>query len=150
MKSVKEPKIIDGGIARDERGQLTFANGFDMESVKRFYMVENSSLDVIRAWHGHAKEEKYVFVVSGKALVGAVFLDDLVEPDKNNTVHTFTLSADEPKILHIPGGYANGFKSLDSDTRVIFFSTTSLSESQNDDFRFPIDYWGNDVWKQSN
>lgn len=147
MKSVKEPQLIEGGIARDERGSLTFANDFDMSLVKRFYMVENASLDVVRAWHGHAVEEKYVFVVSGKALVAAVHLDDLENPNKDNKVHSFVMSSEEPSILHIPGGYANGFRSLTPDTKVIFFSGSTLEESKNDDFRFPKDYWGDNVWE---
>ncbi|MCE9549367.1 dTDP-4-dehydrorhamnose 3,5-epimerase family protein [Candidatus Nomurabacteria bacterium] len=149
MNLNKKPEIIEGGIARDERGQLTFANNFGMSDVKRFYMVENSSLDVVRAWHGHAKEAKYVFVVSGSAIVAAVHLDDLKQPNKENEIHKYVISAKEPKIFYIPGGYANGFRSLEPDTKVIFFSTSTLEESKNDDFRFPIDYWGKEVWENN-
>ena len=147
--NLNEPKCIDGGIAKDERGQLVFANGFEMSDVRRFYMVENSSLDVIRAWHGHAKEAKYVFVVSGSALVAAVFLDDLQKPNKENKIYKQVLSADKPAIFHVPGGYANGFRALEPGTKVIFFSTSTLEESKNDDFRFPIDYWGTEVWENT-
>lgn len=143
----KEPTIIEGGLAKDERGQLTFANSFGMRDIKRFYMVENSDLDVIRAWHGHKEEEKYVFVASGSALVAAVFLDDLKTPNKNNKVHQQILKSSEPKIFYIPGGYANGFKALEPGTKVIFFSTSTLEESKNDDFRFPVDYFGMEVWE---
>ena len=147
MSSNNIPIIIEGGIAKDERGQLTFVNGFDMNEVKRFYMVENSSLDVIRAWHGHEKEAKYVFVVSGSALVAAVFLDDLKEPNKENKIHKYILTAEKPQILYIPGRHANGFKVLEPGTKVKFFSTSTLEESKNDDYRFPIDYWGNEIWE---
>lgn len=142
-----KPKIKEGGIAKDDRGKLVFVNTFDMSNVKRFYMVENSSPDTIRAWHGHAKESKSVFVASGKALVAAVFLDDLKEPNKNNEIHKHIISADKPTIFHIPARYANGFKALEPGTKVIFFSDSTLEESKNDDFRFPIDYWGMEVWQ---
>src|SRR3989344_6268485 len=105
MNSNEKPKIIAGGLAKDERGQLVFANDFNMSDIKRFYMVENSSLDVVRAWHGHAKEAKYVFVVSGSALVAAVFLDDLKQPNKKNEIHKYIFSADKPQILYVPPGY---------------------------------------------
>ncbi len=147
MNSNNKPTLIEGGIAKDERGSLVFVNGFNMEDIKRFYMVENSSLEVIRAWHGHAKEGKYVFVASGSALLAAVFLDDLKEPNKENEIYRHVLTSEKPSIFYIPGGYANGFRSLEPGTKVIFFSTSTLEESKNDDFRFPPDYWGVDIWE---
>jgi dTDP-4-dehydrorhamnose 3,5-epimerase-like enzyme len=147
MKSKNKPRIIDGGIARDERGQLTFVNDFNMNDVKRFYIVENFSLEVVRAWHGHEKEAKYVFVISGSAFVGAVFLDDLKKPNKKNKIHKYILTAEKPQVLYIPIRYANGFKALEPGTKVKFFSTSTLEESKNDDFRFPQDYWGNKIWE---
>ena len=39
--SPKEPTLILGGFAVDDRGQLSFVNGFGFEAVRRFYMVEN-------------------------------------------------------------------------------------------------------------
>ncbi len=125
---------------------MIFANEFNFQGVKRFYVIENADLDVIRAFHGHLKEEKYVFVISGKALVVAVEIDDPVKPDKNKEVWSLILSADKPEILHIPAGYANGLKSLGENTKIIFFSTASLEDSQKDDYRFPWDYWGKEVW----
>lgn len=146
MANSKEPKIIEGGIFKDERGKLTFVNGFGFENIKRFYMVENAEVGMVRAFHGHLIEEKYVLTVSGSALVAAVKIDDPVSPDKKNEVYRFTLGAEKPVILHIPAGYANGFKSLESATKVIFFSTASLEDSKKDDYRFPADYWGEKTW----
>ena len=53
-------ELINGGIAVDDRGQLSFVNDFDFKDVKRFYMVENHEKGFIRAWHGHKKDVKYV------------------------------------------------------------------------------------------
>ncbi len=141
------PKLIEAGIATDARGQVVFANDFDMSDVKRFYIVGNSSLDIIRAWHGHAKEAKYVFVVSGEAIIAAVKLDDLEKPNKENIIHKHIISSEKPAIFYVPGGYANGFRALVPNTTVIFFSTSTLEESKGDDYRFSADYWGEDVWK---
>ena len=57
-------KIIkkQGGLFSDDRGHLRFVNDFNFEGVKRFYQVENHSKNFIRAWHGHEKEGKYVYV----------------------------------------------------------------------------------------
>ncbi|MDD5638544.1 MAG: dTDP-4-dehydrorhamnose 3,5-epimerase family protein [Candidatus Pacebacteria bacterium] len=146
----KKPYLIEGGLAIDDRGQLTFVNDFDFSNVKRFYMVENFSQDVIRAFHGHVKEEKYVLVISGSAIIAVVEMDDILKPKKSNEVHRFILSSKKPSILHIPAGYANGFRALEKNTKIIFFSTSSLEESKGDDYRFPYDYWGEDVWKVEN
>jgi dTDP-4-dehydrorhamnose 3,5-epimerase len=143
----KEPQLLKGGIAVDDRGQLTFANDFAFDGVKRFYMAENFSEDTIRAFHGHKKEAKYVFVSSGSALVAAVEMDDTVKPNKKNEVHRFVLSARSPSILYVPAGYANGWKALEQGTKVMFFSTTTMEEAKDDDFRFSADYWGSDVWE---
>ena len=63
---------------------------------------------------------------------------------------TQLLSDKNPKILFIPPKYANGFRPLELDTRIIFFSTSTLEESEGDDYRFPVDYWGNEVWEVEN
>jgi|TARA_R100000081_G_C4707935_1_gene111220 dTDP-4-dehydrorhamnose 3,5-epimerase len=130
-------KIIDGGVAVDDRGQLSFVNDFNFENVKRFYMVENHEKGFIRAWHGHKKEGKYVYVPSGAILIGAVDLD-------TEQVDRFVLSSSKPQVLYIPPGYANGFMNLQDNTKVIFFSTSTLEESMGDDIRFEWDKWN--IW----
>ena len=140
-----EPLLIKGGVAVDDRGQLSFANDFTFADVKRFYMAENFNDRTIRAFHGHQKEAKYVFVPNGSALVAIVKMDDTKTPSKSNDVKRFILSARSPSILYVPAGYANGWKALEDNTKVIFFSTTTMEEAKDDDFRFPADYWG-DVW----
>ena len=99
----------------------------------------------MRAWHGHKYEEKYLTVVLGAAKVGAVAIDDWDNPSKTANVREFVLTGTKPATLHIPAGFANGFMSLTDDTVVLVFSTASLAESRDDDFRFPARHW--DIWK---
>ena len=113
---MSEPRLIKGGLAVDDRGQVSFVNDFDFSGVKRFYAVENHQRGFIRAWHAHKKEAKYVMVASGSALVGAVAIDDWDNPAKDAQVHRHVLSARSPSVLYIPAGYANGFMSLSEDT----------------------------------
>lgn len=148
MKDI--PTLIDGGLAVDDRGALMFSNGFSFEGVKRFYVVENFSKETIRAWHGHQKEGKYVFVASGSAIVAAVKMTDSKKPNKKEKVERFVLSARKPSVLWIPAGYANGFKSLEAGTKLFFFSTSTLEESKGDDYRFAADYWGETIWQVEN
>lgn len=139
--------IIKGDKHIDSRGQVKFFNDFDFKKIKRFYEVKNSTKNPIRAFHGHMKEEKYVLPVEGDTLVCVVKITSTVKPSKKTKVRKFVLSEKKPQILHIPGGYANGIKSLSKNSRVIFFSTSTLKQSLKDDFRFDFDYWGSEIWQ---
>ena len=130
-------KVLEGGVAVDDRGQLSFVNDFDFKDVKRFYMVENHERGFIRAWHGHKKEGKYVFVPNGAILIGCVNLE-------TEEIDRFVLSSSKPQVLYIPPGYANGFMNLQNNTKVMFFSTSTLEDSLGDDIRFEWDKWN--IW----
>jgi dTDP-4-dehydrorhamnose 3,5-epimerase len=132
-------KILNGGIAVDDRGSVRFVNDFNFENVKRFYQVENHGRGFIRAWHGHKKEGKYVYVTSGSALIGVVNME-------TEEVSKFILSDKSPKVLWIPPGNYNGFKSLEENTKIIFFSTSTLEESLGDDIREEHNRWN--IWEE--
>ena len=144
-KVSSKPEIIDGGLAVDDRGELAFANDFDMDLVRRFYTVRNHKSNFVRAWHAHKQESKFVSIVSGSAILAAVKIDNWDRPSKDLTLNKFVLSANKPSVILIPGGYAHGYKTLTEETKLIFFSTATLEESINDDYRFDAYYW--DPWE---
>ena len=129
----------------DDRGETAFVNKFNFEGVKRFYMVSNHKAGFVRAWHAHKHEAKYVTAVSGEAIVGAVRIDDWEKPSRDLSVERYVISSKKPQVLYIPPGYANGFMSLTSDLKLIFFSTSTLQESTGDDIRYDARYW--DIWE---
>ena len=135
------PHLFEGGLGIDDRGEVGFVNDFNFAGVKRFYSVTNHRSGFIRAWHAHRREAKYVMVVQGAALMGAVEIDDWEKPSKDNKVWRYILSSNKPSVLFIPSGYANGFMSLTKKTKLIFFSTSTLEESQGDDVRYEAYYW---------
>ena len=137
----RKPKVFQGSKVFDDRGSLGFINGFNVSEFKRFYLIENHSVNFIRAWHGHLKETKAIIMVKGEALVCAVELDNTTNPNKNNEVTRIVLSATSPSALYIPAGYANGFMTLSTDAKLLVFSSTTVEESQGDDYRFAYDYW---------
>jgi dTDP-4-dehydrorhamnose 3,5-epimerase len=47
-------------------------------------------------------------------------------------------------VIYIPPGYANGFMSLTSDLKLMYFSTSTLDQSAGDDIRYDARYW--DIW----
>jgi dTDP-4-dehydrorhamnose 3,5-epimerase len=133
-----------GNAGIDDRGEVGFVNGFDFAGVKRFYTVRNYRQGFIRAWHGHVHESKYVTVVSGAALIGAVPVDNWENPAKDLPISRYVLSSHKPSVLFIPAGYANGFMSLTDDAMLMFFATSTLEQSRGDDIRFAARYW--DIW----
>jgi dTDP-4-dehydrorhamnose 3,5-epimerase len=141
---MSELTLLTGDVAVDDRGEVGFVNDFAFSGVKRFYTVKNHRKGFVRAWHGHQRESKYVTVLEGAALIGAVKVDDWSNPSKDLPVAKYVFSGKKPKVLFIPAGYANGFMSLTSDARLVFFSTSSVSESTGDDIRFHARYW--DIW----
>ncbi len=143
------PLRIRGQLFEDARGYLTAINGFSFQKIKRFYQIQNRSTRTIRAFHGHWKEEKYMFVAQGSAHFCLVPLTNFQNPSRKSTVAQYTLSADKPTILHIPARYAHGFHMLLPKTIVIVFSTSTLLQSKKDDKRYAWDYWGKTIWKKS-
>jgi dTDP-4-dehydrorhamnose 3,5-epimerase len=138
------PELFRGGISVDDRGEVGFVNEFSFEGVKRFYTVSNHAAGFVRAWHGHRHEEKYVLAVSGTALVCCVEVDDWEAPSRELEVRRFVLDERQPSVLHVPAGHVNGFMTLTPGAKLIFFSTSTLEESLEDDVRFPARYW--DPW----
>ena len=140
----REPHLIEGDLAVDDRGEVAFVNSFQFGKVKRFYLVSNHKAGFVRAWHAHRREAKYVMVVQGAAIVAAVAIDNWERPSKDAKVHRYVLSAQKPALVYIPPGYANGFMTLTSDAKLMFFSTSTLEESRGDDVRYDARYW--DPW----
>jgi len=138
---METPQLFEGGLGVDDRGEVGFVNDFNFAGVKRFYWVTNYRSGFVRAWHAHRREAKYVTVVQGAALIGAVEIDDWESPSKDCKIWRYVLSADKPSILYIPAGYGNGFKSLTEDAKLMFFSTSTLKEGKSDDVRYDAYYW---------
>jgi dTDP-4-dehydrorhamnose 3,5-epimerase-like enzyme len=136
-----EPTIIQGGLHQDERGKLLFVNDFDLSQVKRYYIIEHNDVAIIRAWQGHKKEQKWFQVISGSFKVALVQPDNWENPSEDLKVKEFILDADDNQVLHIPGNFANGFKALEENSRMIVFSDFTMAESSDDNYRFESTKW---------
>ena len=132
------PHLMVGGVVHDARGSVGFVNAFDFSGVKRFYVIENAVVGLPRAWHGHRREHKYVYIAAGRAVICAADMN-------TGRVLRFEMDSDAPAVLYIPGGWANGSMALEPGTRIIHFSTMMLEESEDDDERFPLNAFS-DVW----
>tara|TARA_B100000963_G_scaffold351220_1_gene362513 strand:- start:214 stop:651 length:438 start_codon:yes stop_codon:yes gene_type:complete len=140
-----KPKIIKGNRIYDNRGSLRFSNNLKFNNIKRFYIVHNYSKNFIRAWHGHLKEEKYITCIKGTFQVSAVKINHYKNPAKTNKIYNYFLNSADNNFLYIPKKYANGSMSLQSNSELLIFSTSTLQESIRDDIRYASDYWN--PWK---
>jgi dTDP-4-dehydrorhamnose 3,5-epimerase-like enzyme len=142
MSDMHLPEIIVGGVHQDVRGTLAHVNDFDMSRVKRFYTIEHPATTIVRAWQGHKEEEKWFYVIRGIFQVKLIRIDNWEAPSEKLKASEFILTADESKVLHIPAGYANGFRALEPDSKLIVFSNFTVEQSAKDNFRYAIELWG--------
>ena len=139
------PEIIQGGTHIDVRGRLTFFNDFNLKDVKRFYVIEHPDTEIVRAWQGHKIEQKWFYVLAGSFKVMLVTPDNWDHPSKPVSQNNFILKAADNQILHIPGGFVNGFKALEAHSKLMVFSDFAIDDAGSDDWRFEKELWN--LWK---
>lgn len=138
---MRQPIIIEGASHKDQRGRVTFTNGFDMTAVRRMYYIEPKDGNVIRAWQGHKEESKWFHCIKGSFIINIIKVDDWKVPSRELKVVEYRLHESSGGVLHIPGGYVNGFKALMEESILLVFSDFSLEDSLADDIRFDVNYW---------
>lgn len=136
-----KPELMEGSVHRDARGQLAYVNDFGFEGVKRFYTLTHADTAVLRAWQGHRRETKHFYVSQGAFLIGLVQPDDWEQPSADLAVLRYTLTADHPAVLRVPGGYANGFRALEAGSVLTIFSDMDVDASNADLVRFDPYTW---------
>jgi dTDP-4-dehydrorhamnose 3,5-epimerase len=134
-------KLIDGELFSDERGLLKSFNNFNFKEIVRFYEISPKSTSVVRAWQAHKKESKWFYCTKGAFIVKLIKLNSFDNPDSQLKISSYILTSDKAEILFIPGGYANGFKSICEDSKLMVFSNFDMISSREDDFRFKWDQW---------
>lgn len=133
--------LIKGGIFADERGSLSFVNDFTFPEVKRFYQIVHPGTSIVRAWQGHKVEQKYFYVPKGKFALAWVEIDDWNKPSADLKAEYVILKEDEPAVLSIPPGYANGIKALEPGSVLMVYSDLDLKQSGEDRWSFDASLW---------
>jgi len=138
-----EHQLIKGNLFSDDRGSLSFINDFSLQSIVRFYEISPKDTSIIRAWQAHKKESKWFYCIHGAFKVNLVKIDSFENPSKDLDVHTYELNTNTPQVLFVPGGYANGFKAISEDSKLMVFSNFDLEASKQDEYRFETEKWIN-------
>jgi len=135
--------FIQGGIAKDHRGQIRFVNDFDMSLVKRFYIIKNTDLELVRGWRAHRIEQRWFYVLSGKFAVDVVQIDNWSKASTDLVVEKIILDSNENRVLHLSTGYGTAFRALEPDSELLVFSDYGIDNAPNDDYTYPLDYFIN-------
>jgi dTDP-4-dehydrorhamnose 3,5-epimerase len=134
-------RVLEVGQHIDARGILHFLNDINEFVVRRVYLVQNSEAGKSRGWHGHKYECKLFFPIEGKFRLALVQIDDFQSPNRKLIPKIYELSSTEPFAVSITGGFANNLTSITENARIMVFSNFTVHESENDDFRYPPEYW---------
>src|SRR5690606_8100734 len=139
---VGDIKIISGGSHLDSRGSIEFVNDFDMTAVKRFYIIENADTDTIRGWRAHRTEQRWFYAIQGSFEIKLIRIDNWESPSSDLTKDTIELTSANKEILHLPTGYASAVRAREADSRLLVFADYDIDHAKEDDYVFPVDYFG--------
>jgi dTDP-4-dehydrorhamnose 3,5-epimerase len=112
-----------------------------MSPIKRIYYTTHFDTDTVRAWQGHKIESRWLICVKGSFKVKLVEIDDWVNPSDSLKVYEYELSADKQEVLYIPNGFANGFRALEVNAKLMIMSNYGFNEIDNDQIRFDQNKW---------
>lgn len=132
--------LISGNCHQDERGHLFYNNDFDLASIKRMYVIENHSVDFVRAWQGHKIEQRWFSAVQGRFKIQLIAVDNWETPCGNLPRIEYHLDSGKLDIFHIPAGCISSIQALEKKLKLVVVSDYHLGEI-NYDFRYPTDYF---------
>ena len=135
-----KPSLISGNFHKDPRGLLFYNNDFDLTNIKRMYVIENSALDLIRAWQGHQIEQRWFTSVQGCFKIQLIAIDNWERPSLTLPISEYILNSETLDVLHIPPGYVTSIQELEEKSKLVVMSDYHLGEI-NDEFRYPTDYF---------
>ena len=134
------PQIINGSFHSDQRGTLLYNNDFDASMIKRIYVIENQSINFVRAWQGHKMEQRWFSAIKGSFSIQLIEIDSWDNPSKELEKVTFIINAEKLDVLHVPQGYISSIQSVEQDSKLLVMADYLLGEIQ-DEYRYEADYF---------
>ncbi|WP_099364921.1 WxcM-like domain-containing protein [Sphingobacterium sp. 1.A.4] len=136
-------EIIKGGEAKDFRGNIRFVNDFDMSLVKRFYIIKNSDIELIRGWRGHRVEQRWFYVLTGSFILNIIKIDDWNKPSSDLPIEKKIIRSQDMQIIHVPKGYATAFQAMEEGSELMVFADFGIENAPNDNYLWAQDYFSN-------
>jgi dTDP-4-dehydrorhamnose 3,5-epimerase-like enzyme len=134
------PKIIKGNSFTDIRGTIYFNNSFDTSEIKRMYIIQNSSINIIRGWQGHKVEQRWFSAVQGEFEIHLIEVDNWETPSKDLQSIKYNLKSDKMNVLHVPPGFVSSIRSKEPASKLLAMSNYGIEEI-NDEYRYENDYF---------
>lgn len=134
-------QMINGGIAKDLRGQIRFVNDFDMSLVKRFYIIKNVDVELVRGWRAHRIEQRWFYVLAGAFEVDIIQIDNWDKPANDLAIERMKLDSISMQVLHVPKGYGTAFRALQPESELLVFADHGIEHAPLDDYTWPLDYF---------
>lgn len=134
------PKIIKGNSFTDIRGTIYFNNSFDTSEIKRIYIIQNSSINIIRGWQGHKVEQRWFSAVQGEFEIHLIEVDNWETPSKDLQSIKYNLKSDKMNVLHVPPGFVSSIRSKEPASKLLAMSNYGIEEI-NDEYRYENDYF---------
>lgn len=135
-----EPKIIDGSVFSDSRGQLFYNNNFISSAVQRFYIIQNINCEFKRGWQGHQIEQRWFSAVNGSFKIQLIKIDHWENPTRNLKPIIFILESKNLDVLHMPPGFVSCIQSMEEESKLLVMADY-LVGAIDDDFRFDLNYF---------
>ena len=132
--------MIKGSSHSDERGVLTFNNGFDAAAVKRIYTIENQNTEFVRGWQGHQVEQRWFACMTGRMEIRVIVLDRVEKPSAGLKQEIFVLNSNTLDFLHVPAGCITAITALDPQSKLLVMSDYAVGEI-GDELRYALDYF---------
>jgi len=137
---MKSPSLIKGSSFTDSRGTLYYNNTFDSSAIKRIYIIQNSSVNVIRGWQGHKVEQRWFSALQGEFEIHLIKVDNWETPSKDLQSIKYNLSSDKMNVLHVPPGYVSSIRSKESASKLLAMSNYGIEEIK-DEYRYENEYF---------
>ena len=134
------PKIIKGNSFTDIRGTIYFNNSFDTSEIKRMYIIQNSSVNVIRGWQGHKVEQRWFSALQGEFEINLIEVDNWETPSKYLQSIKYNLNSDKMNVLHVPPGFVSSIRSKEPASKLLAMSNYGIEEI-NDEYRYENEYF---------
>jgi len=135
--------IIQGGVEKDHRGQIRFVNDFDMTEIKRFYIITNVNVELVRGWRAHRIEQRWFYALKGSFFVDIVQISDWENVDSKSIVERRILKSDSMELLHLPPGYGTAFQAIEEESELLVFADYPISHAKYDDYTWAEHYFVN-------
>lgn len=134
------PKLIKGNRHDELRGSLFYNNDFEALAIKRIYVIENKSIDIIRGWRGHKIEQRWFSAIQGSFKIELIVIDNWETPSKKLKRFTFVLDSAKLDVLHIPAGCVCSIQSVEEGSKLLVMADYMLGEVE-DEYRFSVTYF---------